>query len=113
MSLLRAPLRYTPHAFKRIKVASVRGPAAHQVVGVHVAVHAHVGPAGRQVPDYAPRARPEVLERVLRVDAALNGVPLRAKGQSPKSAATSTGLPARSKQLRSVRIIRRRQQPDS
>ena len=56
--------------------------AAHQVVWVHVAVHPHVRPARRKVPDHATRTRSEVLERVLRVDAAFDGVPLSWKSMS-------------------------------
>ena len=46
-----------------------------------MAVHADVGAPRRQVPDDAPGTWPEVLEGVLRVDAALDGMPLQS---SPK-----------------------------
>lgn len=53
-----------------------RGGGLHQVFREQMAVHAHVGPPGRQVAGHPPWARPEVLEGVLRVDAALDRMPL-------------------------------------
>jgi len=50
---------------------------SHQVVGIHVAVHADVGTSGRKVANDTARARPEVFERVLSVDAALYCMPLQ------------------------------------
>lgn len=41
-----------------------------------MAVHAHVGPPRRQVAGDPPWAGTEVLEGILRVDAALDGMPL-------------------------------------
>ena len=49
-----------------------------QVVGVQVAVHAHMGATRGQVADDSPRAGPEVGKGVLCIDAALDGVPLQA-----------------------------------
>ena len=53
------------------------GRGADQVVWVHVAVHAHVGTARSQVAHHSAGAWPEVLERVLCIDSALNGVSLQ------------------------------------
>ena len=47
-----------------------------QVVWVHVAVHAHVGTSRSQVAHHSARAWPEVLEGILSVDTALNGMTL-------------------------------------
>lgn len=44
---------------------------------------------GRQVADDAARAGPEVFEWVLRIDAALNGMPLPANPTSANSACTT------------------------
>mmetsp|Transcript_17481 Transcript_17481/g.52412 ORF Transcript_17481/g.52412 Transcript_17481/m.52412 type:complete len:444 (+) Transcript_17481:350-1681(+) len=49
----------------------------HQVLRVQMAVHAHVGPPRRQVAGDPPWAGTEVLEGILRVDAALDGMPLQ------------------------------------
>ena len=61
----------------------------YQVVWVEVAVHAHMGPARGQVPHDTPWAGPEVGERILCIDAALNGMPLH---NSTVSATWSTAL---------------------
>lgn len=49
---------------------------AYQIVGVEVGVHADIRPPRGQVPHHPPWARPEVLEGVLSIDAALDGMPL-------------------------------------
>ena len=49
-----------------------------QVVWVHVAVHADIGPTRSQITHHPARARPEVLEGVLSVDSAFNGMTLQA-----------------------------------
>mmetsp|Transcript_32913 Transcript_32913/g.72695 ORF Transcript_32913/g.72695 Transcript_32913/m.72695 type:complete len:291 (-) Transcript_32913:657-1529(-) len=48
----------------------------HQVLGVHVAVHAHMGATGGKVGGHAAGTGAEVLEWILGVDTALNGVTL-------------------------------------
>lgn len=48
-----------------------------QVIWVHVAVHAHIGPTRSQVANHTARTRPEVLEWVLGIDSALNCMALR------------------------------------
>ena len=50
----------------------------YQIIRVEVTVHADVGTAGSQIPNHTPRTRPEVLERILRIDPALNRVTLHA-----------------------------------
>ena len=47
-----------------------------QVVRVHVAVHAHIGPSRGQVANHPAWTRPEVLEGVFSIDSALNGMTL-------------------------------------
>lgn len=53
------------------------GLQTDQVVGVHVAVHAYIGTPRGQVAHHPARPRPEVLEGVLCIDAALDGVTLQ------------------------------------
>ena len=49
----------------------------HKVVWIEVGVHTDMGSAGGKVPNDPSRARSEILEGVLCIDAALNGMALR------------------------------------
>lgn len=48
-----------------------------QVIWVHVAVHAHIGPTRGQVANHTARTWPEILEWVLSIDSALNCMALQ------------------------------------
>lgn len=43
--------------------------------GIHARIHAHAGTSGNQAVADAPRGGDEIIERVLRVHAAFDGVP--------------------------------------
>lgn len=76
-SPLSAYLASYQHDQKSFWVEGEQDTVVHyQVVWVHMAVHPDMWASRRQVADDTAGTRPEILEGILRVDAALDGMPL-------------------------------------